>query len=87
MHHISTVDSVYDQPNANFFNSYIDFIKEESNDEEVPDYLIPLNPPPVPKLIKNEYDACFMRRFEEATNYILYAATACTRLKVNEEIT
>jgi len=53
----------------------------------VPDYLIPLNPPPVPKLIENGYDASFMRNFEEATNYILYAATACTRLRVNEEIT
>ena len=53
----------------------------------MPDYLIPLNPPPVPKLIENGYDASFMRNFEEATNYILYAATACTRLRVNEEIT
>ena len=65
----------------------MDFIKEETNYEEVPDYLIPLNPPPVPKLIENGYDASFMRNFEEATNYILYAATACTRLRVNEEIT
>lgn len=53
----------------------------------MPDYLIPLNPPPVPKLIRNGYDASFMRNFEEATNYILYAAAACTRLRVNEEIT
>ena len=87
MHHITTVDSVYNEPNAEFFDRYIDFIKEESNCEEVPDYLIPLNPPSVPKLIKNRYDASFMKNFEEATNYILYAAAACTRLRVNEEIT
>jgi hypothetical protein len=52
----------------------------------VPDYLIPLNPPPAPKLIQNEYNASFMRHFEAATDYILYAATACTRLRVSEEI-
>ena len=87
VHHVLTVDSVYDKPNVDFFNRYIDYIKEETSlHEEVPDYLIPLNPPPVPKLIRNEYDASFMKNFEDATNYILYAATAYTRLRVNEKI-
>ena len=66
MHYISTVDSVYDEPNADFFNKYVDFIEEVTNYEEVPDYLIPLNPPPVPKLIENGYNASFMRNFKEA---------------------
>jgi hypothetical protein len=86
VHHVSTAGSVYDKPNVDFFNKYIDYIKEETNlHEEVPEYLIPLNPPPIPKLIRNEYDASFMKNFENVTNYILYAAAACTRLRVNEE--
>lgn len=44
------------------------------------------SPPPAPMLIQDEYNASFMRNFEAGTNYILYAATACTRLRVNEEI-
>ena len=87
VHHILTTDSVYDKPDVEFFNRYVNYINEPNLHEEVPDYMIPLNLPPVPKLIRNEYDANFMRNLEEATNYILYAATACTRLRVNEEIT
>jgi hypothetical protein len=83
-HHISTIGSVYDKPNISYFEQYIDYIATEH--EEVPDYLIPLNPPPVPMLIQDEYNASFMQHFEAATNYILYAATACTRLRVGEEI-
>ena len=52
----------------------------------MPDYLIPLNPPPAPMLIQDKHDANFMRHFEAATDYILYAATACIRLRVSEEI-
>ena len=86
-HHISTIGSVYDQPNIIFFEQYIDYIKQRATEhEEIPDYLIPLNPPPVPILIQDEYNGSFMRHFEAATNYILYAAIACTRLRVNEEI-
>ena len=83
-HHISTMDSVYDKPDVSYFEQYIDYITTEH--EEVPDYLIPLNPPPAPMLIRDEYNASFMRHFEATTNYILYAATACTRLRINEEI-
>jgi hypothetical protein len=82
-HHISTIGSVYDKPNISYFEQYIDYIATKH--EEVPDYLIPLNPPPAPILIQDGYNASFMRHFEAATNYILYAATACTRLRVSEE--
>ncbi|GES96253.1 hypothetical protein RCL_jg38.t1 [Rhizophagus clarus] len=83
-HHISTIDSVYDKPNTSYFEQYVDYIATEH--EEVPDYLIPLNPPPAPMLIQDKHDANFMRHFEAATDYILYAATACTRLRVSEKI-
>jgi hypothetical protein len=39
-------------------------------------------------MIKNDdEDPNFARNFEDATNYILFAAVACQRLRVNEEVT
>ena len=35
----------------------------------------------------DDEDPNFARNFEDATNYILFAAVACQRLRVNEEIT
>ena len=72
VHHILTSGSVYDKPDVEFFNRYVNYINKPNLYEEVPDYMISLNPPPVPKLILNEYDANFMRNLEEATNYIFY---------------
>ncbi|GBC03866.1 hypothetical protein RclHR1_05380003 [Rhizophagus clarus] len=76
--------AIYDKSNTSYFEQYVDYIATEH--EEVPDYLIPLNPPPAPMLIQDKHDANFMRHFEAATDYILYAATACTRLRVSEKI-
>lgn len=35
----------------------------------------------------DDEDPNFARNFEDATNYILFAAVACQRLRVNEEVT
>ena len=35
----------------------------------------------------DDEDLNFARNFEDATNYILFAAVACQRLRVNEEVT
>jgi hypothetical protein len=85
-HHFSTVGSVYEDPNTQHFENYVEYIKNVDS-EEIPDQFIPLNPPPVPKMVINEDDAEFLRSFEDATRYILFAAAACQRLRVNEEIT
>ena len=47
---------------------------------------IPLNPPPIPMINNDGEGLNFARNFENATNYILFAAVACQRLRVNEEV-
>src|SRR6266542_5009216 len=54
--------------------------------EEIPEYLIPLNPLPVPQLQKNAVAVDFVQSFDKVTNYILYVARVCQRLRVEEEV-
>src|SRR5581483_8875641 len=84
----STTNTVYDKPNSTYFQDYVNFIKKSAGStSEVPDqFIIPLNPPPVPLLKHDDQEADFSKCFEAATNYILYAATACKRLRVDDEL-
>ena len=84
IHKFSTAGTVYDEPNEKYFKDYIEYTKSTYIDD-VPDQFIPLNPPPVPKMA-DEDDPEFIKNFENATHYILYAAAACQRLRVDEEI-
>src|SRR6266496_779911 len=54
--------------------------------KEIPEYLIPLNRSPVSQLQKDAIVVDFVQSFDKVTNYILYAARACQRLRVEEEV-
>ena len=84
---LSTAGTVYDEPNSKHFRNYVEYIKKNKYSDEIPEQFIPLNPPPVPMINNDDEDLNFARNFEDATNYILFAAVACQRLRVNEEVT
>jgi len=85
---LSTAGTVYDRPNSEYFRRYVNFIKGSTNDTsaDIPDLFIPLNLPPIPRLIDDDKEADFSKCFEEAKNYILYAAAAYQRLRIDEEL-
>jgi len=85
-HHFSTAGLVYEEPNIQYFNNYVEYTKRNTDSEEIPDYFIPLNPLPVPDMVTNDDDPKFSRSFEDATQYILFAAAACQRLRVDDEV-
>src|SRR6266498_594921 len=82
---LSTTGKIYEEPNDDYFADYLKWAGRESS-EEIPEYLIPLNPPPVPQLQKNAVAVDFVQSFDKVTNYILYAVRACQRLRVKEEV-
>src|SRR6266542_766388 len=82
---LSTTGKIYKEPNDDYFADYLRWAGR-GNLEEIPEYLIPLNPPPVPQLQKNMIAVDFVQSFDKVTNYILYAARACQRLRVEEEV-
>jgi hypothetical protein len=87
-HNFSTVGTVYEEPNGEHFRNYVKYLKKNPKIEEfpeVPEIYIPLNPPPAPK-ITDDSDPEFTKRFEDATHYIFYAAAACQRLRVDDEV-
>src|SRR6266511_6272700 len=82
---LSTTGKIYEEPNDDYFTDYLRWAGRGSL-EEIPEYLIPLNPPPVPQLQKDVVAVDFIQSFNKVTNYILYAARACQRLRVEKEI-
>src|SRR6266542_1560428 len=82
---ISTTGKIYEEPNDDYFTDYLRWAGRGSS-EEISEYLIPLNPPPVPQLQKDMVAVDFVQSFDKVTNYILYAAEACQRLRVEEEV-
>ena len=81
-YHIPTASSVYEDPESSYFDNYLVYTNDS---EEISNFFIPLNPPPVPNMVTEE-DSDFSRMFEAATRYILYAAAACQRLRVDDEV-
>ncbi len=86
VHHAKTLGTVYDDPQNN--EQYLKMYADQHSDDELTksEIHIPLNPPIVPKLILDESDEHFIPSFENATNFILYAAEACQRIRINSEI-
>src|SRR6266498_1249833 len=82
---LSIIRKIYEEPNDDYFTDYLKWAGRGSS-EEISEYLIPLNPSPVPQLQKNVIAVDFVQSFDKFTNYILYAAEACQRLKVEEEV-
>ena len=74
---LSTAGTVYNRPDSEYFRRYVNFIKGSTNDTsaDIPDLFIPLNLPPIPRLIDDDKEADFSKCFEEAKNYILYAVS------------
>src|SRR6266498_2848876 len=82
---LSTTGKIYEESNDDYFADYLRWASKGSS-EEIPEYLIPLNPPPVSQLQKNAVAVDFVQSFDKVMNYILYAARACQRFKVKEEV-
>ena len=82
---LSTTGKIYEEPNDDYFADYLRWASRRSS-EEILKYLIPLNPPPVSQLQKNTVAIDFIQSFDKVMNYILYAAKACQRLRVEEEV-
>src|SRR6266498_42824 len=82
---LSTTEKIYEESNDDYFINYLRWAGRGSS-EEIPEYLIPLNPSPVPQLQKNTVTIDFVQFFNKITNYILYAARACQRFRVEEEV-
>src|SRR6266542_3812974 len=82
---LSTIGKIYEELNDDYFADYLRWAGRESS-EEIPEYLIPLNPSSVSQLQKNAVAIDFVQFFDKVTNYILYAAEACQRLRVEEEV-
>src|SRR6266540_4078587 len=82
---LSITGKIYEEPNDDYFVNYLRWAGRGSS-EEISEYLIPLNSPPVPQLQKDAVAVDFVQSFDKVTNYILYAAGACQRLRVEEEV-
>ena len=82
---IGITDKINDEPSNEYFSNYKSWI-EKNISIDVSEYLVPLNPPPVPFLQQDVSSVNFLQSFNDVTEYILYAAEACQRLRVNEEI-
>src|SRR6266498_5693579 len=82
---LSITGKIYEEPNDDYFADYLRWASKGSS-EEIPEYLIPLNPPPVSQLQKNAVAVDFIQFFDKVMNYILYAARAYQRLRVEEKV-
>ena len=82
---LSTTGKIYEEPNDDYFTDYLRWASRESS-EEIPEYLILLNSPLIFQLQKNAVAVDFVKFFNKVTNYILYAARTCQRLRVEEEV-
>src|SRR6266498_129707 len=82
---INITGKIYEKSNDDYFADYLRWISRGSL-EEIPEYLIPLNLSSVLQLQKNAVTVDFIQSFDKVTNYILYAAGACQRLRVEEEV-
>ena len=87
--YVETTGTVYDDPENNneHLKDYANYLAQlnETHYDEL-DFCIPLNPPIVPKLIFDDSSNDFISAFEEVKDFILYAAEACQKFRVNEEI-
>ncbi|HEV2833630.1 MAG TPA: hypothetical protein VGW31_16740, partial [Hanamia sp.] len=72
---ISITGKIYDEPDDTYFSGYLSWI-DKNVSSEVPEYLVPLNPPPAPRLQKDVSAVNFIQSFNQVTDYILYAAEA-----------
>src|SRR6266498_4711692 len=82
---LSTTGKIYEEPNDDYFVNYLRWAGRGSS-EEIPEYLIPLNSPSVFQLQKNAVAVDFIQFFDKIMNYILYAAGAYQKLRVEEEV-
>src|SRR6266508_3071657 len=82
---LSITEKIYEESNDDYFADYLRWAGRGSS-EEIPEYLILLNPLSVPQLQKNAIAVDFIQSFDKVTNYILYAARAYQRLRVEEEV-
>src|SRR6266496_3908828 len=82
---LSITGKIYEESNDDYFADYLRWAGRGSS-EEISEYLIPLNPPPVSQLQKDAIVVDFVQSFDKVTNYILYAAGACQRLRIEEEV-
>src|SRR6266540_4739240 len=82
---LSTTRKIYEEPNDDYFTDYLRWAGRGSS-EEILEYLILLNPPSVSQLQKNTVAVDFVQSFDKVMNYILYAAEACQRLRVEKEV-
>ena len=82
---LSTIGKIYEEPNDDYFADYLRWAGKGSS-EEIPEYLIPLNLPSVSQFQKNVVAVDFIQSFDKVTNYILYAARVCQKLRVEEEV-
>ena len=80
-----TTGKIYEEPNDDYFANYLRWTGRGSS-KEIPEYLIPLNSSSVLQLQKNAVAINFVQSFDKVTNYILYVARACQRLRVEEEV-
>src|SRR6266498_2779618 len=78
---ISTTEKIYEEPNDDYFADYLRWTGRKSS-EKISEYLISLNPLLVPQLQKNVIIVDFVQSFDKVTNYILYAARAYQKLRV-----
>ena len=76
---IGITGKINDEPSNEYFSNYKSWI-EKNISIDVPEYLVPLNPPPVPFLQQDVSSVNFLQSFNDVTEYILYAAEACQRL-------
>jgi len=82
---LSTIGKIYEESNDDYFADYLRWAGKGSS-EEIPEYLIPLNLPSVSQFQKNVVAVDFIQSFDKVTNYILYAARVCQKLRVEEEV-
>ena len=82
---LSITGKIYEKSNDNYFADYLRWVSRGSS-EEIPEYLISLNPPLVLQLQKNAIAVNFIQSFNKVMNYILYAARVCQRLRVEKEV-
>ena len=82
---LSTTGKIYEEPNDDYFADYLRQAGRGSS-KEISEYLIPLNPSSVLQFQKNAVAIDFVQSFDKVTNYILYAAGACQKLRVEEEV-
>jgi hypothetical protein len=87
--YFETAGTVYEDPKNNneHLKEYVEYLAQldETHESSESNICIPLNPPIVPKLNFDDSSNNFIQAFDEVKNFILYAAEACQKFRVNEE--